>query len=178
MAIRRREKPLTPSEAIELTKREFAPYWFGCSEPYMAGIRNESGVQAYPLDSRMTDRAWLIFFIDPFSLAARDCLSYARSWAHRYESQRLGVMVISKLPYAFSKLSEWGHKFSHQFHEPVVSVMDHNGLLHEAFKVETSPKVILLDQSKIALDRSGHDWLANAELDIQRFLRRNDPGLP
>lgn len=178
MAIKRREKPLTPEEAINKAKQELAPYWFGCPEPLMTAVRNDKGVQAYPLDSRMTDRAWLIFFVSPFSLSARDALLYAQSWANRYEPQKLNVMVVVRLPYAFTADTLWGHKYSQRFEARVVTVMDREALLHQAFQVQEQPKIILLHQNKKVIDRSGPAWFQGAEIEIQKFLRESDPGLP
>lgn len=178
MAIRRREKPLTPDEAIGLAKKELAPFWFGCHEPLMAAVKAEGGVRAYPLDSRMTDRAWLIFFVDPFLLSSRDALLYARSWAHRYEPQKLNVMVVLNLAFPFATESLWGRKFAQQLDGPVVTVMDREGLLQQAFQAKELPKLILLHQNKQVLDRSGALWVQGAELEIQTFLRQSDPGLP
>lgn len=178
MVIRRREKPLTPEEAIEQAKKQLAPYWFGCPEPLMTAVKGEAGVQAYPLDARMTERAWMIFFLDPYSLAARDALLYAQSWAHRYEPQKLNVMVILRLPYPFTNESLWGHKFSQQLEGPVVTVMDRDALLHQAFHVKELPRVLLLHQNKQIVDRSGAEWYRGTELEIQKFLRQSDPGLP
>ncbi|MFL5813605.1 MAG: hypothetical protein ACJ763_08510 [Bdellovibrionia bacterium] len=178
MPIKRREKPLTPEEAISRAKQELAPYWFGCPEPLMSAVRSEKGVQAYPLDSRMTDRAWLIFFADPFLLSARDTLLYAQSWANRYEPQKLNVMVVLKLPFAFATESLWGHKFSQQLEGPVVTVMDREALLHQAFQVQELPKLVLLSQNRQVIDRSGPAWFQGTEVEIQKFLRESDPGLP
>jgi hypothetical protein len=178
MAIKRREKPLTPAEAVALAKQQLAPYWFGHHEPLMAAVREGGGVRAYPLDSWMTERAWLIFFVDPFSLSARDALLFAQSWAHRYEPQKLNVMVILKLPFEFSQESEWGHKFSQQFTGAVVTVMDRDSLLHQAFQVTALPHLILLHQNKRLFDRAGSNWYQGAEPEVQKFLRLSDPGLP
>jgi hypothetical protein len=126
----------------------------------------------------MTDRAWLIFFVDPFALSARDALLYAQSWAHRYEPQKLNVMLILKLPFAFMNESLWGHKFSQQLEGPVVTVMDREALLHQAFQVQGLPRVLLLHQNKQVVDRAGPNWFQGIELEIQKFLRQADPGLP
>ncbi len=177
MAIKRREKPLTPEEAIALAKKQLAPYWFGCPEPLLAAVRDEGGVRAYPLDFRMTDRAWLIFFVDPFMLSARDALLYAKSWARRYEPQKLNVMVILKLAFPFAQESTWGRKIAHQIDGPVVTVMDRDDLLFQAFQVKDLPRVVLFHQNKQVIDRSGTNWLKGAELEIQKVLRQSDPGL-
>ena len=39
MAWKRKEKKLTPDEAIALAKKELAPFWIG-SEPLFAAIKN------------------------------------------------------------------------------------------------------------------------------------------
>jgi len=178
MPIKRREKPLTPEEAIALAKKDLAPFWFGCPEPLMAAVRKENGVQAYPLDARMTDRAWLIFFVDPFALSSRDAFLFAQSWANRYEPQKLNVMVIMKTPHSFSADYAWRRKFAQQFDSPAVSVFDRDGLLHEAFQVQQSPRAVIFHQNKQIFDRSGPNWFQGAELEIQKFLRHSDPGLP
>jgi hypothetical protein len=126
----------------------------------------------------MTDRPWLIFFIAPFSLNARDALLYAQSWANRYEAQKLNVMVVVRLPYAFTTDTLWGHKYSQRFEGRVVTVMDREALLHQAFQVQEQPKIVLIHQNRKVIDRSGPAWFQGTEVEIQKFLRESDAGLP
>lgn len=182
MAIRRREKPLTPAEAIDQAKKQLIPFWFG-SEPLMAGARDTTGgARAYPLDSRMTDRPWLLIFVDPLSLSAREILAYTQVWAERYEAQKLGVMLVLRLSAAeFTQESSWGSRLSggsNSAASAVVTVMDTGHLLQESFHVQELPKMILLQQNQILFQKSGKEWFANTELDLQRFFRKADPGLP
>jgi hypothetical protein len=56
--------------------------------------------------------------------------------------------------------------------------MDREALLHQAFHVQESPKLVLLAQNKQVIDRSGPAWFQGTEVEIQKFLRESDPGLP
>jgi hypothetical protein len=56
--------------------------------------------------------------------------------------------------------------------------MDREALLHQAFQVQESPKLVLLSQNRQVIDRSGPTWFQGTEVEIQKFLREADPGLP
>jgi transposase len=71
MVWKKKEKPLSPEEAIAQAKRELAPFWFN-SEPLLAAIKTEAGASALPLTSDFVDRPWLFTFspmVSPLSSA-------------------------------------------------------------------------------------------------------------
>ena len=175
---RRREKPLTPAQAIELAKKEAFPYWFG-SEPLMAGVKAATGgARAYPLDSKMVEKPWLLFFIRPFALSTREILSYAHEWSTRYEAQKLGTMIILRLSYSFSRDTDWVRKFASHHATSFVTVMDKDDALAEAFEASKPPKILHLVKNQSVFERSGKEWFAGTELELQKVFRKADPGLP
>lgn len=176
MAVRRREKPLTPAEALDKTKKQLLPFWIG-SEPLLAGVRQAVGVRAFPLDSRMVDRPWMLLFMDPFAISSRDILNYAEKWVNRYDQQKFSVLLVLQLPYAFSRDSEWVHREVSFQHLNSAAVMDTQGLLSEAFQVKQRPRLVVMNANKIPIDKTAKDWCDGTESALQTLFRGMDPGL-
>lgn len=176
MAVRRREKPLTPAEALDKTKKQLLPFWVG-SEPLLAGVRQANGVRAFPLDSRMIDRPWMLIFIDPFAISSRDLLKYVEQWVARYDQQKFSVLQILQLPYSFARDNEWVHREVSFQHQNSAAVLDNQGLLGEAFSVSVRPRMIVMSAGKVHIDKSGKDWCDGSEALLQLLFRSTDPGL-
>ncbi len=178
MSPRRKEKPLTPQEAVEAAKRELMPYWFG-GEPMLAGVRQAGqAAVAYPLDSRLTERPWLFFFVDLSSPSTPEVLRFMREWALRYEAQRLAVLMIVQSRYGFMANPEWVSHWVVRHPHPFLVALDRDNLLAQAFHATEVPRILLMDQGKAVIAQGGRDWLKGAELKLQGFFRKLDPGLP
>ncbi len=61
---KKKEKALTPEEAIAAAKRELAPFWYN-SEPLLAAVRTEAGASVLPLNSNFVQKSWAYVFVDP-----------------------------------------------------------------------------------------------------------------
>jgi hypothetical protein len=177
--IRRREKPLTPQEAIDLAKKELFPFWFG-SEPLLAAVQTGETAQAFPLDSSFALRPWLLLFLDPTDLTAVDAFTFARFCAQRYEAQRLGVITFLRAQYSFLNadwIRKWTNSFTGQFSNSFIAALDKGGAMARSFQVQRYPALLLMNQGHVAFNRQ-ENWFESAEIEIQRFYRAADPGLP
>jgi hypothetical protein len=181
MVIRRREKPLTPKEAIEQAKKELFPFWFG-SEPLLAAVQTGNDAKVFPLDSAFALRPWLLVFVDPATLTAADAFEYARAYSQRYEPQRLGVMTVLKTSYSYIG-ADWARKWANARIGTAPSpsfmiVLDASGLMGRAFQIKEYPSLVLMNQGNVFFNRQGKLWFDGTEAEIQRFFRSTDPGLP
>jgi hypothetical protein len=180
MAWKPKEKQLTPEEAVALARSELAPYWLG-AEPMLAGMRMADGrATAHPLDKSFDQRAWLILFVDLTEFAGEAVLLHAREWMRRYSAHDLGLLFIVRPRYSFLSSSKALPAFLRKAFEPFPVVLDHGGLIAEAFGAspEAMPVLNLFHQRKTRFARSGPAWSEGAEKEIQLFLRVKDPGLP
>src|SRR6185437_7718455 len=115
MGWKKKEKPLTPEEAIVQAKKELAPFWFG-SEPLLAAIRTESGASVFPLNPNFVKTPWLFSFVDPTEYAGERAIVVTREWHHRYSPHQMGFILVFRAPEAFVRSApDLLRKFQIQF---------------------------------------------------------------
>jgi hypothetical protein len=177
MAWKKKEKQLTPEEAVAQAKRDLAPFWHGC-DPMIAAVRGPNGVTAHPLDTEFSSRPWLLFFLDPTDFSGEAALVFAREWHKRYREHDLHMLIVFRPGYGWFRSPGALTQLTRRHQIPCPVVLDAEELLTAAFDVGSLPKVLLLDHGKRVFESAGHDWISDTELQLQRFLRIADPGLP
>jgi hypothetical protein len=172
-----KEKELTPEEAVALAKKELRPFWHG-SAPLLAGVAHGGRVTAHPLDPEFLKRPWLIVFIDPTDFSGESVFLHIREFVKRYQQHDLGFLIVLSPTFQFLRdANSVEHLLrKHQITVPVA--VDADLMLSRAFGAASLPRVILLSEGRFAIERSGSEWVKDLELDIQKFLRVKDPGLP
>lgn len=175
-----KEKVLTSEEAVELARRELGPFWIG-TEPLLAGVRGADGkATAHPLDLSFDKQAWLIFFADLTEFSGENVLLCLREWARRYGANDLRFLLVIRPAFSFLTSAKALKASLKKAPESCPVVLDHDRLITEAFggEKQTLPAIRLLSQRKVLFESSGLDWVKGAEVEVQRFLRIKDPGLP
>jgi hypothetical protein len=179
MAWKPKEKQLSPEEAIEMARRDLAPFWFG-SPPLLAGVRGEDGrASVHALDPGFERRAWMLLFADLTAYAGETLLQFAREWTRRYSPYDLGLTLVVRPSYSFISSAKALPPLLRKSSEAFPIVVDHEGLILDAFGGAAGlPRAKLLQQRKILFENSGSQWFEGTELALQKFLRSADPGLP
>jgi hypothetical protein len=173
MVWKKKEKPLSPEEAIAQAKRELAPFWFN-SEPLLAAIKTEAGASALPLTSDFVDRPWLFLFVDAGEFTSEGIYVLSREWYRRYHQHKLGIVLFLKPnPAGVFANSESVRKLQLGF--PVA--IDHDGLFASAFKVTKWPAAVLQNGAQPTVHVEGINWPPDTEEKIQVALRATDRGL-
>jgi len=171
-----KEKELTREDTIALAIKELEPFWFGIP-PQIAGIKTSEGYAVLPLDPQFSKLSWLIFFIDPTDNSGQSAALFAKEWYRRYHLH--GVEFLFSLVPTYkdwrtrNTVNDYREALQLQF--PVSIDIDLN--VTKAFGAKAPPMVLLLHNGHQYFTYSGDDWLKNAELNIQDFLRIKDPGL-
>jgi hypothetical protein len=173
MAWKRKEKALSPEEAIAQAKKELAPFWLN-SEPLLAAVKTETAASAIPLGSEFSTHPWLFFFIEAGEYSGEGTLLIAREWYRRYHAHRLGVVaVLRATPVGTNGASDVLRKFQIAF----PTVIDHDGLLEAAFRIKSWPAVVVQNGPEEVMNIQGKSWAADTEEKIQKMLRGVDAGL-
>lgn len=173
MTWKKKERPLTPEEAIALAKKELAPYWFN-TEPLLATVRTEHGASVLPLNSNFVSQTWLYGFVDPTDFAGERALETIREWHRRYGTHDLGFIIVFRANAAFAKS---GTEFLRKIQIPVPAMVDVDGLFSTAFGISAWPAAVVQGGTQEIARGSGANWLEDLEEKIQVFLRQSDPGL-
>lgn len=172
-----KEKDLTLEEAIEMARKELAPFWFG-KGPQIAGVFSNGVYSVFPLNPEFTKESWLVLIVDPTQYSGEVGLHYAKEWFSRYSILHLNILLIFTATYSFLKNKEFVQKFIETLQAEYVTAVDVEQTLAPAFGVDVPPKVVLIQKNKKEMEFSGEGWIEDAELHTQRFLRKTDPGLP
>jgi hypothetical protein len=179
-AWKKKEKPLSPEEAIALAKKELAPFWFN-SEPFLASFKTETGktetgASILPLNSEFSKQAWLFFFLDPAEYSGESAFSFVREWYRRYHLHKLGFVVFLKpSPVGMMGGQELVKKF--QLQNPIV--VDQESLFAQALGVNAYPAFVVINGSTEVVRGQGIKAIVEDHLEekVQVFLRQADPGL-
>lgn len=172
-----KEKELTVEEAVEIAKKEAAPFWFGI-EPQITGVSQDGMISVFPLDQNFSKKSWLIFFIDPTLFSSESSITYAKEWYRRYHMHHLEFLFVLSCTYDFFKDRGTIYKLIEKYQLPFPVALDSEATLAAAFGAGHLPLVTLLHQGTSRFSYSGTDWLTNTETEIQSFLRASDSGLP
>ncbi len=172
-----KEKELTQEEAIALAKKELSPFWFG-SGPLLAGIKTGARTTVYPLDPAFTENPWLIAFVDTTSFAGETTVTFLREFYRRYNSNGLRFLLVIHPRYEFQRDRGLTENYIRRAQLQFPVVIDSDGLLAQAFGAKELPKICLLDKQRPIFEKSGANWIKDAEAEIHSFLRATDPGLP
>lgn len=177
MAWKSKKEELSPEEALELAKKERAPYWF-TTEPIITASRTGNRFSIQPIDSEFSKKNWLIVFIDLTEYSSQTLLLFAEEWNTRFKENQLLLLIVVYPRYYF--LTERGNieNLLERFIDVVPIVIDVDRSISAAFGASKLPKVVLFSEGKIFFEHSGDDRKKIVEPKIHEFLRRNDIGLP
>lgn len=172
-----KEKEVALEDALNLAIRELKPFWFG-SHPLIAGIPSEGKVLAYPLDPKFAEKTWVIYFVDPTSAMRKEVLLFAREYHRRFNANDLDMLMVLSAPYSYLLERTPVEVLIGRNGIPFPLVVDSDGAIAQSFNVKEWPKVILMKEGEIHLEKSGMDWINDFEEKLHAFLRESDPGLP
>ncbi len=172
-----KEKELTREEAIVAAKKELAPFWYG-TLPLIAATKVGNTTTVYPLTDNFNQYSWIFFYIDATDFSGRSVLAIAHEFQRRYAHLNLKLICILKPNQAWGDEPNSVHLLikNHNIDFPVV--IDRDTGLACAFRAQDLPKLILYSKGKIVFEKSGPRWFEGAELEIQKFLRGQESGLP
>ncbi|MBI2712684.1 MAG: hypothetical protein HYX41_07525 [Bdellovibrio sp.] len=172
-----KEKDLTLEEAVEMARKELAPFWFGKS-PQIAGVYANGNYSVFPLNPDFSKDPWLILIIDPTQYSGEGAILYAKEWHKRYSELGLNFLLLVTATYKYLMKVELAQKFVEDLQADLTVAIDVEQALAPAFGVKIPPKIILIHQNKKYLEFNEGDWVEQTEILIQKFLRIKEPGLP
>ncbi len=174
----KKQKEVTPEEALAAAREELSPYWFG-SDPMLIGLDQGNGdYRAFPLYREFVKQLWLIIIVDSTSFWGSSILELTREWETRYRVLSLNILIIYAVRYQFQKNPTAAQKWIEEATTTCVRCFDVNSHLVDAFHGDSLPKALLFKEGKKLLEFSGQNWIGEVDLHIQKALRMTDPGLP
>lgn len=174
---KKKDKEYTAEEALDIAIKTLTPYWFK-SPPLIYGAELEGKVFPQPIDPAITKGVWILIFSSPTGFSFYRSHPLFLEWEKRFGP--LGIQL------AFCFLGEHSFVTEHRAAEywlkhrniKTIAICDYDGMLLKAFGGEPLPRMVILNNGEVIHNSGGDKWLENAEVELQKILRKTSPGLP
>ena len=177
MAWQKKEKELSKDEALKIAIDELTPLWFG-SKPLVAGVSENGKTTAHPLDKQFISKNWLILFWDPSIYNGLNAINMITQWKNRYGKLDFNILSVINTSLSIIRDSREIKKLISNFKLDFPVTNDPEQDLMKAFGVEKLPSCIFLSKGSIAFRAQGEEIYKFFETDLQKFYRKDDPGIP
>lgn len=174
---KKNEREMSREEAVELATYELKGFWHR-SKPLFAAVRMGERTTVFPLGDDFSKKPYFIFFCDLTELSGVDALTIYLEFYRRYRLHGLEFLMIIRPRFQYLLDPKWIDLYIRRKYIPFPVVIDHDGLIHEAFGAKEMPAIYLASGGKFYVKRMGVDWIKGTELELQNFLRSTDLGLP
>jgi hypothetical protein len=169
MALKKREKILSPEAIKENLKKELAPFWINSDVLF--------STQLYPVSDKFTKQICIVFLLDIADYCSTQALDNLLAWQKKYDKLPWFPVIVFQQKYLFFK----NRKFFDQFKNSIV-FFDAFGELFARFGSNKEPVALILKNgemvSSLPLLPNFGDQLKKIESELQKLLRLDDPGLP
>lgn len=177
MAWKKKEKDLTPEEAIQQAKSHLASRWIGLS-PLLAVLEEEGRGTLHPLEKSFLTETWIFILFDPLEPESNTYLEAARLWQERYSDFGIKFLLIFTSPFASQFNSEQTLLILQSKGLRAFVTIDIEDQFSRYFGWKSGIQVFLLNQGSTRSLYTGGEELVKTEERLQDFLRESDPGLP
>ncbi len=169
MALRKKERVLTPEELKAKFKRDYAPFWINSEVIF--------GANLYPVSDSFTKQATLLFLLDAADFTTEKVTDLLYSWKQKYGKLQWESVLIFQPKYTFLKNPKFFDRFKNQ-----KIFLDTFGELFERFGSNQEPVAVMLKNGEmvasIPLSPDFSEASLQLEQQLQKSLRQDDPGLP
>lgn len=176
MAWKPKERELTPEEAIAQAKATVAPLWFN-SSPLLIALKKNKQTSVYPLDATFKNKQLLIVFCDLFDPTIETVLYLLKEWLMRYHSFDFTAMVVFQPKYKMTQKREVVEATLERFRVNYPVCIDVDGMIGKAMGIKRNPSVVLFCDGRVRQIQDDLQKIEPFELELQDFLRKEDPGL-
>ena len=169
MAIKKRERTLTPEEFKEKQKRDYAPFWLHSEVLF--------GAKLYPVSETFKKNVTIIFLLDVADYTTERIAEQLLAWNQKYSKLPWQGVLAFQQKYAFLKNQKFFERFKNQ-----IVFLDPFGELFERFGSKKEPVALILKNgefiSSMPLLPNFPEMVFKLEMEFQKTLRLDDDGLP
>ena len=181
MALKKKERPLSPEELKEKLRRETRARWLH-GEPEFAFTSTPQGPMFLPLSKSMEKEITLLFLLDAADYVTHRTIEAIQIWKERYKHLPWNAVIAFQQKYLFLKIP--------QFFDPFKSIksfatlpiyLDPFGELFEKFGSGTEPVVAMFSEGQLVYSTpllpDFQSKILEIETTLQHQLRLRDVGL-
>ena len=182
MALRKKERPLTPDELKEKLRKDTVERWLH-SEPLFGLAPSPTGLQFFPLSVHAEKEIIILFLLDAGDFSTDRVLDVLDLWRTRYKKLPWKAVVAFQQKYIFLKNPQFFSRFrSHPCFSTLPMYSDPFGELFEKYGSSKEPVVAVFNQgnlvSSMPLNENFAQKALDLEVQLQQTLRQEDLGLP
>lgn len=169
MALKKKERALTPEEFKAKQKRDYDPFWINTEAIF--------GANLYPIAEVFSKQVTVLLLLDVADFTSERIAELLIQWNHKYSNLKWDGILVFQQKYAFLK----NHKFFEKFKNQKI-LLDPFGELFERFGSDKEPVAVILKDgelvSSIPILPNFTEMVVQLELQLQKALRIGDQGLP
>ena len=169
MAIKKKERMLTPEEFKAKQKRDYESFWINSHVLF--------GANLYPVDDAFTKQVTILFLLDPADFTTERVIEIIQTWKTKYDKLQWDCVLTFQQKYAFMKNPKFYERFKNQ-----KIFIDTFGELFERFGSKSEPVAVVLKNgefiSSMPLLPNFLEMSYQLEQQLQSTLRMDDIGLP
>lgn len=177
MAWKRKEKELSPEEAIAAAKADAAPFWAGLP-PQFTVVDSPAGIQLFPLEPKFADQTWLLAFLDLTDVMGENMAIFLKEWRRRYAAFDIQTLLVLEAPGVYAQDKKLTAELLQDLELPNHYVVDQNQKIARGFGLKTSSGFLFYRGGRVHFSSSTVDEFPAFEQSLQTLLRIADPGLP
>jgi hypothetical protein len=177
MVWKKKEKELTPEEAISLAKSHLASRWVGLS-PLVAVIEEEGRLALYPLEKSFKQENWVFILLDPLEPESHRVFSLLAQWQERYGSFGIKFLLVFTSPLAALFDERQALLILQSAGLRATATLDVEHQFSHLFGWRSGLSIVLMSHGKRRDLYTPGESLSAVEIRIQALLRDSDPGLP
>jgi hypothetical protein len=181
MALRRKERPLTLEETKEKLLESTAEAWLH-SEPLCGYAPHLDNGKILALNPKIENSIVVILLLDPADFTTERVFDMLGGWFTRYRKLQWTPILVFRAKYQFLKNPRFFEIFRHfSFFTTLPIFIDEQNSWFN-FLNATGPTLAYLQNGEISyqipLQPDFENQITAAELELQKCLRKNNPGLP
>lgn len=170
------EEEITLKEALELASSELSVFWYG-SEPLVAYLKQNQAVASFSLKPEWTENNFLLFFLDPADWDGQFFMELAKTYHQRYHLHPVRIMLVFVGNESFWREKAKIQLILQQKEVTLPVVVDFDQLMSAAYSISELPCLLFLQQGQVIFHLPAARVASEGEIQLQEFLRREDPGL-
>ncbi len=176
MSWKKKDKELTPEEAVKQAIEETSQYWIR-SAPLFVAANGSDGYSLHALNKEFETNQWILILVDPTEISFQAVKAFAEEWNYRYRAFHIGICLIF-----VSRIAELSNRDkledfldSNKMRFP--AVIDHDLAISKALGATQYPMAYLIHGKDTLYEGTMDHWSPHIEEKLQIALRRSDPGL-
>lgn len=179
MSVSKKNKLLSPEEALEAAIKEYSPYWHNSAPLLICAESGDGKPYPQPLSDELRTGNWLIFISSATGPSFARTIDLFQQFKARYEELGIRFMLIFQAVYPIFSSAANRNIFLKFYGIGKIPVFfDFEGTIARAFNCKAYPSQVLIRSGEVVSVVSGINTSDQMEFEVQKQIRTENPGVP